>query len=363
MSTIATGYIHGTVILMLDANATTSSDPQFASFIDNCSFHDFHSAAPASSTYIGADDRRIDYVFDCSKALQYLDRSGTVSYTEGPQSDHRGLYVNLKTTMFQQPKTTIDTVASRGVHIGNPELVDQFNEKMMKYYEQHRMVERIDELHEQYKDMSRDEIRTALTSWDNDKGRAMLHAESALARPPKKYKWSPKLRNLAFLRLYWKLRLREAQQGKNYSATFMRWQTKIQTNDPSFKFPRLTEALSVEEIRTSLNRASTGFYKSQKDSISLRMKCYEDLLLHYEGDTNPSTQPESRRKGKIVRNTIDGETLRNKFRDIRRVVNPLQLPAFQSCSFRNADLMEIRQLSNHASFSKTPTRMISFGRQ
>ena len=310
------------VILMLDANATTTSDPQFASFIDNCSFNDLHSSAPAQSTYIGADDRRIDYVFGCSKALQYLDRSGTLSYTEGPQSDHRGLYVDLKTTMFQRPKSNIETVASRGVHTGNPELVDKFNAKMITYYEQHRMVERIDELHAQYKTMSRDEIRTALTSWDNDKGRAMQHAESALARPPKKYKWSPELRNLAFLRLYWKLRLREAQQGKNYSATFKRWQAKVQVNDPSFNFPRLTEALSVDKIRTSLNRASTAFYKSQKDSISLRMKCYEDLLSHYEGDSNPSTQKESRRKGKIVRNTIDGETLRNKFRDLRRVVKP-----------------------------------------
>ena len=84
------------------------------------------------------------------------------------------------------------------------------------------MVERIEELREKYKTMSREEIRTALTSWDNDKGRAMQHAESALTRPAKKYKWSPQLRNLAFLRLYWKLWLREVQQGKNYSATFMR---------------------------------------------------------------------------------------------------------------------------------------------
>ena len=50
------------VILMLDANAATASDPQFASFIDNCSFNDFHSAAPAQSTYISSNDRRIDYV-------------------------------------------------------------------------------------------------------------------------------------------------------------------------------------------------------------------------------------------------------------------------------------------------------------
>ena len=89
----------------------------------------------------------------------------------------------------------------------------------------------------------------------------------------------PVLRNLAFIRLYWKLRLREVQQGKKYSATFMRRQSKIQTNDPTFRFPRLSKVLSVDDIRISLNKASASFvHKSQHDSISLRMKCYEDLL-------------------------------------------------------------------------------------
>jgi hypothetical protein len=46
------------------------------------------------------------------------------------------------------------------------------------------------------------------------------------------------------------------------------------------------------------------------------------LLDKYEEDLNPETKEESRRKAKIVRNTIDGEVVRKKFRDIRRVVKP-----------------------------------------
>ena len=42
-------------------------------------------------------------------------------------------------------------------------------------------------------------------------------------------------------------------------------------------------------------------------------------------DSNPETIQESRRKAKIVRNTMDGEVIRTKFRDIRRVVKPTSM--------------------------------------
>ena len=313
------------VILMLDANATTESDPHFSEFLETCSFSDFHERDPALSTFIGSDARRIDYIFGCPQAFQYLDRSGTLAYNEGPQSDHRGLYVDLNLQAFVGSKSPIATSAARGVHTGNPELVQKYNSHVLTYYEQHNMVKRIDDLYSNYKHMSKPEIRESLISWDNDKGRAMQHAEKSLLQPPKKCKWSPMLRNLALIRLYWKLRLREVLEGKDYSATFDRWQRQIQSSDPTFQFPSLLEPLSIDTIRNSFNRASTVFHKCQKDATPTRLKCYDDLLAMYEDDTNPATQKESRRKAKIVRNTIDGETLRNKFNDIRRVVRPSQV--------------------------------------
>jgi hypothetical protein len=82
------------------------------------------------------------------------------------------------------------------------------------------MIRRIDDLYARYKDMSRDDIRDSLIRWDKDKGRAMQYAEKSVTQLPKKCEWSPTLRNLAIVRLYWKLRLREVQEDKDYSATF-----------------------------------------------------------------------------------------------------------------------------------------------
>jgi hypothetical protein len=197
---------------------------------------------------------------------------------------------------------------------------------MIRYYTQHNMIQCIDQLYKTHTTMSRNEVRNILDKWDNDQGRAMEYSEALLRTPPKKYRWSPVLRNSAILRRYWKLRLREAlHSGLSYTDSFTRWQQQIQTYDPDFVLPRLGEILTLTVIREHFNRATRAFRRCQKDSVSLRMKCYSDLLDTYEDDMNPETKGESQRKATIVRRTLDSETLRGTFRNLRRVVNPTEM--------------------------------------
>jgi hypothetical protein len=60
--------------------------------------------------------------------------------------------------------------ASRGVLTDNPELVKKYNSKVLKYYEQHNMVDCIGHLYSNYKQMAKAAIRDSLIRWDNDKG-------------------------------------------------------------------------------------------------------------------------------------------------------------------------------------------------
>ena len=309
------------ILLMLDANATLA-DTSFSDFAASCSLVDLHSSDPAPSTYIGSDTSRIDYMFGCVSLQSHITRSGTLSYTEGPQSDHRGLFVDLSLDFLLIPPAPIAPAHVRGIHTGNPEHVAVYNEAVLSYYTQHRMVERIDDLYKHHNTMSRAQVREVLTKWDDDNGRAQLHAERLLLRPPKKYSWSPELRNAAMTRRYWKQRLRELQHSEDYSSTCTRWQTNIQALDPSFQFPLLGVPLTLSAVRHHFNRASRTFRHCQRSSLSLRMQSYEDLLIKYEDDEDPLTKTESRRKARIVKHTIDGETTRHTFRNIRTVVKP-----------------------------------------
>ena len=312
------------IILMLDANSTID-DRAILDFTSTCGLNDLHSLDPAPSTYIGAADRRIDFIFGCDVASAYVLQAGTLAYTDGPQSDHRGLYVDLSPDFIVKPSWTQTTpAASRDLHTGNPELVEAYNSSMLSYYEQHHMVQRIDDLYERRLTMSREELRSAVIKWDNDQGRSMECSERRLRRPSHKCAWSPDLRNSAIIRRYWLLRLRELNQDSDFSNTFLRWQQQVQRNDPTFVLPALGQPLTLDQVRQALSSANNRFRKLQKQATSLRLKCYEDLLETYREDSDPTTKADSHRKAKIVGHTIAGEITRKVFGNLRRVVKPTE---------------------------------------
>ena len=312
------------ILLMLDANSTIDTDPQFELFIQACNLHDLHDNDPAPSTYIGSASRRIDYIFGCQQVQKSIDRSGTQSYFDGPQSDHRGLYIDLKMEdVFEHNLSKVLPPSARSLHTGNPEHVSTYHDSMLRYYSQLKMIDRINQLYATHHNQSREEVRKALIKWDNDQGRAMEASEAILRKPPKNFQWSPALRNSAIICRYWKLRLWEAKDSSyDYTKTFQRWQQHVQSFDATFGLPYLGQRLSLRDIREHYNRAHRVFRRCQKSSIPLRMKCYQDLLETYEDDEHPDTRQESLRKAKIVKQTIASEVCRGKFRTLRQVINP-----------------------------------------
>jgi hypothetical protein len=310
---------HGhSVIVMLDANATLESDKIFAQMLSECDLHDLHSGTPAPSTYMGARKQRIDFIFGCQQVVLSVIQQGTLSYYEGPQADHRGLYIDLDVhkllsiTMHtgQQP------LSSRLLKSGNPELV------LHKYYEEHRMLERLEHIRLLHQTYSRDKLRKLLESWDKDQGRAMLHAESTLRKPPQSYQWSPALRNCGILRHYWRLRLREVLHQEVHAPTFDRLQQEIQVYDSSFVLPHRLDSLTAKEICPLFNTATRALTECQQDATNIRFRSYYNLMALYESDTDTATLPESTRKAKAVRKTIAGEQRRMLFHHIRSIMKP-----------------------------------------
>ena len=116
------------IVLMMDANATLSSDPHLSEFMESCMLSDLHEWDPALSTFIGAPNQRIDFILGCDQIKSSLRHSGTLAYTEGPQSDHRGLFVDLDINFLHGSAEKIAKSISQGLHTGNPELVlDVYN--------------------------------------------------------------------------------------------------------------------------------------------------------------------------------------------------------------------------------------------
>jgi hypothetical protein len=146
---------------MLDANSTLLDDNKLRAMAETCGLLDLHRADPAPSTFIGAADRRIDYIFGCSKVVATVTRQGTLAYHEGPQSDHRALYVDLDARQLLDHHANdnkIQPSAARMLKTGNPEAVATYHTKMKEYYEQHNMVRRIKRLHKHHSKYTDDQL-------------------------------------------------------------------------------------------------------------------------------------------------------------------------------------------------------------
>jgi hypothetical protein len=302
------------IVHMLDANATIQSDSAFSDFIAECSLIDLHLSDPAPSTYIGYDSRRIDFIIGCPMVHKHMLRSSTLAYHPGPQSDHQSLFVDLNLDFLHIPSDGILPTVSRALHTGNPELVEAYNKSLLQYYSDHKMVDRIDALYATYKPCPErksgrhvyDGTTTVAAQWLW--ARSVYHSHRRSVHG---------LLSCAILQKHVSIgnRLRESEQGSDYSTTLHRWQKQIQVHDATFAFPHIDVSLSVDRIRSEFSKASAAFRHCQKEAGPMCMKTYED-------HTNSATVLDSRRKAKIVRNTIDGEVLRTKFRDIRRIVKP-----------------------------------------
>ena len=312
------------ILVMLDANGTLEHDKALQDFRDFSGLVDLHRADPAPSTYIGSNNRRIDYMLGCHRVTEAISRQGSLAYNKGPQSDHRGLFVDLdlERLLGTNLMNSMEHPSTRRLNSGNPAMVASYLEGMRGYYKDHRMAERISQLYEEHATMTTHQVRQQLTAWDNDQGRAMRHAEMQLSAPVRQYQWSPKLQNSGVILRYWKLRLREMKYAEEYSDTFNRWEDKIKEYDATFELPEKGKRLPIEDIRVRLNSASKHLKKIQKQAMSHRQQSFQDLLSTYEDDTNPRTCKESQRRAKIVKRTLLSESCRRLYGNIRSIVKP-----------------------------------------
>jgi hypothetical protein len=154
------------ILLMMDANSTLDDDTNLSDMIHTCGLYDLHRSDPPLSTYIGAERRRIDFMFGCHNVLEAAIRSGTLSYVDGPQSDHRALYIDLDTSLLldhHPMDNAIQPPPCRALKTGNPEIVARYHQLMLRLStDNHNMVHRIDKLFKHHAKMSEHQLRRHL---------------------------------------------------------------------------------------------------------------------------------------------------------------------------------------------------------
>ena len=313
------------ILLMMDANERMEEGSGLDTFAKSLNLTDLQGKDPAQSTYILEEDSRLDYMFGCPDVVKSMVQQGTLAYSIGPASDHRGIFADLsiKAILGADTKSfNMRPAKARLLNSGHPVAVKAYLAAMHDYYEAHDMVKRIERLHRCHHSMTKEQVRKHLNRWDRDQGRAMLAAEAALRKPPQPYKWSDRLRNAALLRRYWKFRLTEIKDDLCYDAAIKLLEDRIRQHSGNYTFPLRDEELTIAEVRVHYNAATKELSKVQLNAEEYRIQNQYDQLAVLEADRNPATMEESHRMVKIIERNIQGETTRNMFQSIGNVVKP-----------------------------------------
>lgn len=236
------------ILLMLDANQMLQNDNKLTTFgqmAHDCDLHDLHSTAPARTTCHSSTRGRIDYILGSPAVVAAILQSGTLSYAEGLTSDHRGLFVDIDFPKLLQLDTINQILppAGRLLRSGNPEAQEQYTTTVKDYMQHHNMFDRLDDLANKSKRISRPRLRRLLNQLDQDLGRAMKAGEASLRNPPKKYQYSPTLRKLGLLHQYWRTRYQDFHNERSSERTYQTIADALNTIDSTIIYSIVTLCL------------------------------------------------------------------------------------------------------------------------
>jgi hypothetical protein len=112
---------------MLDENEIICNKATSA-FVTASHLHDLHTNEPAATTCHSSNHGRINYIVGTTAVAASMLQSGTLSYSEGLTSDHRGLFVDIDYVALLQLDMVnqIMPAAGRTLKAGNPEMTDKY---------------------------------------------------------------------------------------------------------------------------------------------------------------------------------------------------------------------------------------------
>jgi hypothetical protein len=305
-------------------NDAITNSKQLSAFLQQTGLFDVHEHHAPQSTFLHSQ-RRIDYIFASPELRSWIRHSGSLSFNEGYQTDHRTLFVDVAHNFFEFSPSPIATPSTRLLRSGNPEDTNHYLGKLRRLFEAHNIAARTHKLQTTHSRLSEAQFRRIINAIDRDITRAMLNAERSLRRPPQRFQFSPELRNCGLMKRYWSIRLHDLRNG---TWSEQRYQSILRarcSHEPHFQPPEfLNRQLAEATIEQALSTVTKELRQLRTKEANLREHCLHSLLEQYLSDSNPDTQAESRRRAQIVQRTITAESIRHHFASVGQPIKPRQ---------------------------------------
>jgi len=320
ISEILQGEVDHEIVLLLDANGPLESISDIAQDFNLVDLHEEQDCA--RTTQRRSSKHRIDFILGTPGVKAAVRRAGALAYSEGIQSDHRGLFVDLDISfILDNGPEPIPPNTRRGLKSTKPDDVLQYVKTVMRYLKSHKVQSRIKALKQGYRTMTKSKIRKQANAIDRDMTNAMLHGEKELAKPGGQFQWSPQLRQSSLILRYWRRRYKDMEQLCYSGTTYTTIDNALRQVGSQIE-EEWTATSDMAKIKERLHQAKRSYRQCVKDHANLRIVSLHKLLEKYESDTNRETRKNSQRKAGIVSRAIEEENTRAMFRKIGNAVNP-----------------------------------------
>ena len=173
------------ILLMLDANDSMEHASSLSKLASEFGLIDLHThkwgLEGEPSTY-KRGTKRIDYILGTEEVAQHLRVAGIEAFDDGVKSDHRGLFVDIDMKgLLGCNKSNVGKSTKRHINSKDPELVKNYRKHLLKYWEEHKVEERIRKIKNHLKNphlnMTETRLKKKLEKLDRDMTRSMLQAE------------------------------------------------------------------------------------------------------------------------------------------------------------------------------------------
>ena len=299
----------GDIIVMLDANAPLH-DKEMMHLLTQTGLYDTMEYVHNKSTprtYLRGTNT-IDHILATAKVLPSIKQAGMLAFNDGIQSDHRGLWLDIKTNELFNKSTpnqqSVVNVPSTKHHKHCQYLKAAFT----KRYKEHHIKQKLKDIQQNYSTMPKPDAVKVLNDIDRLVDEAMIQP---LKMAPKKYSpwWSPALHTGYLILQYWKLCGTERALGIDFH------KQKTQNRQHLPPDANLYQDSPGASIQKQIRLAKQKLQNLRRESFELRQQHLETLAQQYETLTNQDSS-------KILRNMKRQEYMWTVYQKISRYLKP-----------------------------------------
>lgn len=262
--------------------------------------------------------KRIDYVLCTRHTLQFINAIGYAPFYEHFDSDHRMIYYDVNTTIFESELATLISPPTRLIGTNSkPDKAADYINHLDVYFRQHKIYEQFQQLYDEATEVpsashNTNQMQERLDQIDKLVTHLMLKCETLHCTRKRQIMWSPEIMHSYLMINYWRLE----QKEKRLKIDLSRQKSSIINKLPQ----TLRDAINGNQL------SATAALKKEKENQVELMKHHWDLRKEYlqsiKKKLDPYDKDYNKEEASKLKSLQVREKMKRNFQVLRATFHP-----------------------------------------